>query len=411
MARFRYQAVDRAGTLREGVLEADTLEAANRQVFSMKLSTLQLDRESGPAVDISLDSLMLRLQTIKPDELILFTKQLVTTIRVGIPITQCLKTLEKQSSNRRVAAVCRQLHDDVQQGSSLTAAMGKHPQVFSRMYCSIVSAGESSGTLPEVMDRLIYLIEHEAKVRSEVRSAMRYPAMVVGALVVAFIIMIAFVIPKFVGFFSKSGLDLPWPTRACIWLSESFQQNFGLIFIVLVAIFLFYRLAMRTDSGQLVRDRFFLRIPLLNQVIIKAAMTRFASIFAILQSSGVMILDAFKILSDTVGNRAISAEFDQLGASLQEGRGIAGPLEEARYFPPLLVSMVAIGEETGQLDDMLQKISEHYDEELRYQMKKLSDAIGPLLIVSLTVVIGFFALAIYLPMWDLTQLAQQGNKF
>jgi len=136
-------------------------------------------------------------------------------------------------------------------------------------------------------------------------------------------------------------------------------------------------------------------------------MTRFASIFAILQSSGVLILESFRILSETTGNAAIARQFDKLGTSLQEGRGIAGPLQEARYFPPLLVSMVAIGEETGRLDEMLHQISTHYDEELRYQMKRLSDAIGPILIVSLTVVIGFFALAIYLPMWDLTQMAQQ----
>ncbi|HKJ90238.1 MAG TPA: type II secretion system F family protein, partial [Oceanipulchritudo sp.] len=281
-----------------------------------------------------------------------------------------------------------------------------HRNAFSPMYCSIVAAGESSGTLPEVMERLIYLIEHEAKVRGEVRSALRYPLMVMGALLIAFIIMIAFVIPKFVGFFAQSDLQLPWPTRACLWLSETFTSNFLLLSALGILLVAGYTTLLNTRTGRLARDRFLLRIPLLNQVLIKAAMTRFASIFAILQASGVMILESFRILSETVGNEAIAEEFDQLGSSLQEGRGIAGPLEEARYFPPLLVSMVAIGEETGQLDEMLQKISDHYDEELRYQMKKLSDAIGPLMIVGLTAVIGFFALAIYLPMWDLTKLAQ-----
>ena len=406
MGRFRYEAIDREGRTRKGVLEAESVAEANQMVFSMEMNTLQLSRDSGRRIDFSPAAMAMRFKHLKAEELILFTKQLVTTIRVGIPITQCLKTLETQTTSKQLRLICHQMHDDVEQGGSLSAAMAKHRNAFSPMYCSIVAAGESSGTLPEVMERLIYLIEHEAKVRGEVRSALRYPLMVMGALLIAFIIMIAFVIPKFVGFFAQSDLQLPWPTRACLWLSETFTSNFLLLSALGILLVAGYTTLLNTRTGRLARDRFLLRIPLLNQVLIKAAMTRFASIFAILQASGVMILESFRILSETVGNEAIAEEFDQLGSSLQEGRGIAGPLEEARYFPPLLVSMVAIGEETGQLDEMLQKISDHYDEELRYQMKKLSDAIGPLMIVGLTAVIGFFALAIYLPMWDLTKLAQ-----
>jgi type IV pilus assembly protein PilC len=406
MSRFRYEALDAEGRSRRGVLEAESIEEANRTVFSMNLHTLRLSREAGSGISFSFGDFLKRFHKLRTDELILFTKQLATTIRVGISITQCLKTLEVQTESKRLRAICHKLHESVEQGESLSAAMSRHREAFSPMYCSIIAAGETTGTLPEVMNRLIYLIEHEARVRSDVRTAMRYPLMVVGALLVAFVIMIAFVIPKFVGFFARSNLELPWPTRACLWLSNTFTGNLPFVILGLLVAAGAYLALNQTGSGRLARDRMLLRIPLLNQVLIKAAMTRFASIFAILQASGVMILESFRILSETVGNAAIARQFDDLGGSLQEGRGIAGPLQEARYFPPLLVSMVAIGEETGQLDEMLQKISNHYDEELRYQMKKMSDAIGPLLIVGLTAVIGFFALAIYLPMWDLTRLAQ-----
>jgi type IV pilus assembly protein PilC len=344
---------------------------------------------------------------LKSEELILFTKQLATTLRVGIPVTQGLKTLENQTSNPLLRRICRRMHADVEKGGSLSDAMQPHSQAFSRMYISIIAAGESSGNLPEVMDRLVFLIEHDTKVRSDVRNAMRYPLMVMAALVIAFVIMIAFVIPRFVSFFARSHLELPWPTKACLFLSETFVANLPFLLVGLVVAVGAWIAFRQTDRGRYLRDRFLLSIPLVREVLIKAAMTRFASIFAILQSSGVLILESFRILSETTGNAAIARQFDKLGTSLQEGRGIAGPLQEARYFPPLLVSMVAIGEETGRLDEMLHQISTHYDEELRYQMKRLSDAIGPILIVSLTVVIGFFALAIYLPMWDLTQMAQQ----
>lgn len=407
MNRYRYLALDEQGREQRGQLEAETQQAANEALFAMRLLTQKLVNE-GP-VKVREEGLDWRawFEKVRPEDLILFTKQLVTTIRVGIPIAQCLQTLSQQSDNPKLRRTCGKLERAVQEGSSLSAAMKQHPGVFSHLYCSVVAAGETSGNLPEVMDRLIYLIEHEAKVKAEVRNAMRYPVMVVAALVAAFAIMVGFVIPKFVTFFARSNLELPWPTRACLWMSDIFR-SYGLIwFVLLVVAVVGIKLLLRTYWGQLQRDRLYLQIPLVRSVLIKAAMTRFASIFAILQSSGIMVLEAFEILSQTVGNVAIAEQFKQIGASLQEGRGIAEPLRESKYFPPLLISMVAVGEETGRLDEMLQKVSEHYDEELRYTMRKLTDSIGPVLIISLAAVVGFFALAIYMPMWDLTQLAQQ----
>ena len=390
--------------MHKGRLTADTLDDAMGQIIDLNLVPIDLLR-----VGSSPGSVFSRLQThylpVPASDLIVFTKQLVTMVRVGIPMTQAFAILKDQTVQPRLRRLAGIIRDDIEAGSSLSAAAGKHSKVFSPLFCSMIEAGEASGTLPEVLDRLLYLIEHEAQVKAEIKTAMRYPFIVVGVLGVAFLVMVGFVIPRFVSFFDKQGLDLPLPTRMCITMSE-ILTGYG-VWIALGTIgsgLLFHRYFNRTDPGRLIRDRSLLAIPLIGPVLVKAAMSRFASIFAILQSSGVLVLDSLRILTETVGNAAISDEFVKVRELLEEGHGIAGPLSSSSYFPPMLVNMVKIGEESGRLDEMLRHVSEHYDVEISYTIKKMTDAIGPLLIISLTVIVGFFALAIYMPMWELTQM-------
>lgn len=404
MAVFSYQASDHTGKMHSGRLTADTLDEAMGQIADLNLVPIDLQRVGGRS-----GSVFTRLKThylpVPASDLIVFTKQLVTMVRVGIPMTQAFAILKDQTVQPRLRRLAGVIRDDIEAGSSLSAAAGKHSKVFSPLFCSMIEAGEASGTLPEVLDRLLYLIEHEAQVKAEIKTAMRYPFIVVGVLGVAFLVMVGFVIPRFVSFFAKEGLNLPLPTRICITMSE-ILTGYG-IWIALGTIgsgLLFHRYFNRTDPGRLIRDRSLLAIPLIGPVLVKAAMSRFASIFAILQSSGILVLDSLRILTETVGNAAISAEFVKVRELLEEGHGIAGPLSSSSYFPPMLVNMVKIGEESGRLDEMLRHVSEHYDVEISYTIKKMTDAIGPILIISLTVVVGFFALAIYMPMWELTQM-------
>ncbi len=404
MAVFSYQASDHTGKMHSGRLTADTLDEAMGQIADLNLVPIDLQRVGGRS-----GSVFTRLKThylpVPASDLIVFTKQLVTMVRVGIPMTQAFAILKDQTVQPRLRRLAGVIRDDIEAGSSLSAAAGKHSKVFSPLFCSMIEAGEASGTLPEVLDRLLYLIEHEAQVKAEIKTAMRYPFIVVGVLGVAFLVMVGFVIPRFVSFFAKEGLNLPLPTRICITMSE-ILTGYG-IWIALGTIgsgLLFHRYFNRTDRGRLIRDRSLLAIPLIGPVLVKAAMSRFASIFAILQSSGILVLDSLRILTETVGNAAISAEFVKVRELLEEGHGIAGPLSSSSYFPPMLVNMVKIGEESGRLDEMLRHVSEHYDVEISYTIKKMTDAIGPILIISLTVVVGFFALAIYMPMWELTQM-------
>jgi type IV pilus assembly protein PilC len=317
-----------------------------------------------------------------------------------------LEVLEHQTENPKLKNAVASMAVDIRKGTSLHEVFGKYAGIFSPLYISMIKAGESSGTLPAVLDRLIYILDHEHGVRSDIKAALQYPALVVIALGGAFIVLLTFVIPKFVDIFNKVGLDLPLPTAICLYMYRFLHDYWYLLLGGLIVVVFGLRYWFKTRSGRYVKDAFILRLPLIGNLFVKAAMSRFASIFSILQASGVTVLSALDILSGTIGNAAISREFTKLKEKIEGGRGISGPLRSAKYFTPMVVDMIAVGEESGQLEEMLQVVSVHYDDEVKYAVKKLSDAIGPFLIVGLAAVVGFFALAIYLPMWDLTKMVK-----
>jgi len=406
MPKFSYRAITDTGDTVSGRIEADSIEMVNNILSNRGYIPEKVTGESGVSAGFNLQGIKAKLTPISAPELILFTKQLKTMLRAGVPIMRLLEVLENQTENLNLRQIVQSMNQDIKEGFSLHEAFLKHPKAFSPLYCSMVKAGEASGALPDVLERLLFIIEHEHKVKSDLKAALQYPIIVLVLLVVAFIILLTFVIPKFVGIFERAGVDIPLPTQICLMMYRLLEQYWVLILFGIVAggMVLFYYL--RTEQGKFVRDSFLLKLPILGSLYVKAAMTRFASIFSILQSSGVAILDAMRILSGAIGNAAISREFNQITERLEEGRGIAGPLKSGKYFTPLVINMVAIGEESGNLEEMLHEISEHYDSELEYGMKKLADAVGPILTIGLAAVIGFFALAIFLPMWDLTKMVK-----
>jgi len=269
----------------------------------------------------------------------------------------------------------------------------------------MINAGEISGTLPDVLTRLISIIEHEAKVKQDIRSAMQYPLIVLIALSFAFVFLLTFVIPKFVTVFASAKIDLPLPTQIAMQLYHVLSDFWGILIVLVAGSIAGLHFYFKTAPGRFTKDAILLNMPLFGPLLQKSALSRFASIFSILQASGVPVMQALEVLSGTIGNMAISREFDKIREKVREGQGISGPLGAAKYFTPMVVDMVAIGEESGNLEDMLRQISIHYDDEVSYAIKRLSDLIGPILIVGLASVVGFFALAIFMPMWDLTKMA------
>ena len=406
MPKFSYQAITETGATTSGEIEAESLESANSILASRGYIPTRVKAEQAALSGLQLPKIQELLSPVKAPDLILFTKQFKTMINAGVAMISMLEILEEQTENPNLKRILGQMHQDIKEGASLYDAFSKHPKVFSPLYCSMIKAGEASGALPEVLERLIYIIDHEHQVKSDIKSAMTYPIIVVVFLFTAFLVLITQVIPKFVNIFNNAGLTLPLPTQICLLIYTFLSNYWHLIIgsVVLVGIFLFYYL--KTDQGKFARDTLLMRVPLIGPLFVKSAVSRFASIFSILQSSGVDVLDSMDILSGTIGNTAIGSELEGIKDSLAEGRGIAGPLGQAKYFTPMLINMVAIGEESGNLESLLRDVAEHYDTEVEYSMKKLSEAIGPLLTVGLAAVVGFFALAIFLPMWDLTLMAK-----
>ncbi|MGD9365990.1 MAG: type II secretion system F family protein [Desulfobacteraceae bacterium] len=406
MPIYTYQAINESGATITGTIEADSVDTATGVLVKRGLIPSKVADQKASRPLSSLISLFERFRSIKSRELILFTKQFRTMVRAGVPMMTLLHTLETQTEDPILKRTIVSMTQDVSEGSSLHDAFRRYPRIFSPLYCSMVRAGEASGALPEVLQRLIYILEHEHKMKSDIRSSLQYPVIVLSFLLVSFFVLLTYVIPKFSVIFTRAGLELPLLTRICI-VMYNFLVNYWII-VIAVAIPLIVALVsyLRTDKGRLTRDTLLLKLPLIGPLFNKAAMSRFASIFSILQSSGVDVLECMQILTGTINNEAIAREFRQITERLEEGRGISVPLRQSKYFTPIVINMVAIGEESGNLEEMLNDVSSHYDDELAYAMKRLSDAIGPMMTIGLAAVIGFFALAIYMPMWDLTRMVK-----
>ena len=405
MSTYRYEAVNDGGKTVAGLIEAESMDHANDLLGARGLTPLSMRDETAAAGRPRWDKIALLFNTVHPEELILYTKQLSTMLKAGIPILRVVDILENQSDNLRLKDISRQIGLDIRSGTTLSRSLRRHPDVFSELYCSMVQAGEASGALPQILQRLIYIITHEYQVKTEIRSVLQYPLIVLVSLITAFVGLITFVIPQFAKVYAKVKVELPFPTRVCLVLSKLFNEQWPVLLLVLLAVALAVFLILRTAPGRYAWDRLKLHLPLVGPLLLKSALSRFASIFSILQASGVGILDALKILSGTIGNAAISRELEGVQVHLEQGHGVARPLMAAKYFTPMLINMVAVGEEAGNLDEMLREVSLHYDSEVEYATRRLTTAMGPVLIVAMAFLVGFFALAVYMPMWDLAKLA------
>ena len=391
-----------------GTLEAESEDVANSIILARGLIPSKLSPVNVTAGDDWWSKIKSISNAVKLTDLIIFTKQFRSKLGAGVPMLRLLQILELQTESRGLKEAIATIVQDIRQGSSISEAFEKYPKIFSSLYCSMLKAGEISGNLPGVLDRVIYIIDHEAKVKSDIKSALRYPMIVLIALALAFVILLTFVVPQFAAIFSKSGLVLPLPTTIALLLSN-FIKSYWYVLLPFIGVIVFGLSSyFKTENGRFVRDAFLLELPIIGPLFKKAALSRFASIFAILQTSGVPFMQSLTILSATICNAAISSDFDYVRDRIEEGAGISAPLKAAKYFTPMVIDMVAIGEESGNIDEMLREITKHYDDEVEYAVKGLADAIGPILIVGLAAVVGFFALAIFLPMWDLTSMVKKG---
>jgi len=405
MTMYQFKAIDETGRPVSGEIEADSRDAALSLVAGRgMIPQTARKKSSGSDLMTYLNNLPLPGRLVKTQDLILFTKQFKTMVQAGVSIVQVFQILSDQTENPHMRKAITKMRDDIREGRSLFQAFSDHPRIFPRLYCAMIRAGEESGALPEIMDRLIYVITHEEKVKNDIQSALRYPIIVLAVLGGAFLVLLTFVVPRFVDIFEQGGVEIPLPTRICMEMYSVLSQFGGYMLLIAGVLTVAGFYYVRTDSGRRVKDRLLMRLPLIGPLLVKSAMSRFSSIFSILQSSGVGVLEALRILTDTIDNAAIAVEFKKIRNQLEEGQRISGPLRQARYFPPMVVSMVAIGEESGNLDGMLKEISNHYDAEVEYATKRLAEALGPLLMVAMSAMVGFFILAIFKPMWEMANI-------
>ncbi len=402
MPTFEYKAITQAGAEVTDVIEASDSDAVAERLEKLGYLPIKIEAKSSS----SNFQFSAKRKKLKPDQLIIFTKQLVTLLKAGVPLLTCLETLSEQAENEAVKDIINKIYVDIESGISFSEALAKHPIIFSDLYVNSIKAGEMAGALDDVLERLGDLLEHELETKSRVKTAMRYPMIVVISLVMAFVTLMLVVVPKFVLIFEKAKLELPLPTRILIGLNYIFSHYWYIILACIVLIIIGFKRYIKTEKGAFQWDKFLITVPIFGSLNLKTAMSRFTRMFETLNSSGLPILEILDIGAKTVGNIVVGKEIEKAAFGIMQGEGIAAPLSQGNIFPPMVVKMIAIGEQSGSLDDMLINISRHYDKEVDYALKNLTSMIEPILTAGLAVIVLFFALAIFLPMWDLTKMAQ-----
>jgi type IV pilus assembly protein PilC len=343
---------------------------------------------------------------IKIRDIVVFTRQFATMINAGLPLVQALGILATQTGNKALADVTRQVVYDVESGQTLADALRKHPKAFSDLYVNMVAAGEAGGILDTILVRLAQFLEKNDAIVRKVKGAMIYPAVILTVAVVAISVLLIFVIPTFQNMFASVHLDLPLPTRIVIMASNVLKNYWWAIIAVIGFTVFSINRYYKTAPGRLQIDSMLLRTPVLGDVLRKAAVSRFTRTLGTLISSGVSILDGLEITARTAGNMVIHNAVMESRASIAGGETIAAPLQKSKVFPPMVISMIAVGEQTGGLDEMLSKIADFYDDEVDAAVSALLSLMEPIMIVVLGVIVGGMVVAMYLPIFDMVNAVQ-----
>ncbi len=400
MPHFRFRAINDNGQFIEDVMEASNTGAVAEKLDSWGYVPLKIKESKESSTKLFGGS----KEKVKVDDVVLFTRQLHTLLKAGVPLLSSLEALMDQGTNVAFRNVVQDIYLTIEGGRSFSEALSLHPTVFPKLYVSSIKAGELSGQLDEVLGRMAEVLEHEKNTRDKLKSAMRYPIIVVIALVIAFVVLIVLVVPRFASMFTQLGAQLPLPTRMLIATSKFLQHDLHFISLGVFFAYVGFKRFIKTPKGRLWWDEQILKIPVFGDLMMKNALSRFSKMFETLNRSGLPILQTLEIVAETVGNEKIGQEVRKISDGVQRGEGIARPMRRSKIFPTLVVRMVAIGEQSGSMEEMLSTISNHYDLEVDYAIKNMTSMIEPMLTVVLGAFILFLALSIFLPMWNVMSL-------
>lgn len=403
---FAYRVRTRAGAEQAGSVEADSREAVAARLRQQGLVPIEITAsQKGLQKDISFPGF--GRKKVKLKEIAIFSRQFATMVNSGLSLLRALNILSEQTESKELTRVIGEVRNDVEAGSSLSAALSKSPKAFDRLYVAMVRAGETGGVLDQVLLRLAETIEGKVALRQKVRSAMTYPVVVFVMVIGIVIGMLVFVVPMFQTLYTELGGTLPLLTRMLLRISSIVTSWMGLVIVAaFIGIVVGLRRYAATERGRYQLDVLLLKMPVFGTLVHKIAIARFARTLAVLMRSGVPILQSLEIVSETVGNGVMSKAILDVQTSVKEGESIAKPLESHDVFPPMVVQMMAVGEETGALDTMLNKIAEFYEQEIEAMVESLTSLIEPLLIAFMGAVVGFMVIALYMPMFNIINLIQ-----
>jgi type IV pilus assembly protein PilC len=411
MPTFSYKALDKGGKELKGSIEATGEEAVVERLRSMGYFVTQISRSKGGVGQVDIFDLpivraigrFVSRGKVSLRHISAFSRQLATLIGAGLPLLRSLQILQEQVEDKNLKEALDGIVASVEGGSTLSEAMGKYPKIYNRLYVNMVKAGEIGGALEQVLERLAVFQEKSQAVRSKVKGAMWYPAVVISIAFSVVAVILIWVVPNFQTMFEGFGAELPGPTQMLIDVSQFLVNYWYSIPITIIGVILFFKMVSSTQQGRYILDRIMLRIPIFGTILQKSAVARFSRTFGTLLDTGVPILQTLVIVKDTAGNEVVSRAMIDIHASIRDGDTVSEPMKQFSIFPPLVVHMIAVGEETGALDKMLVKVADAYEREVDDAVDGLAKLIEPLLIVGLGGIIGTVVVALYLPIFNISQ--------
>lgn len=404
MPFFAYKGRDSNGALIQGVLESADSSALANQLVNLNITPIEIKAQAKPASSqsISFDIFEEKIETI---DVMLFSRQMYTLLKAGIPIMNALNGLQASTQNKAFATVIGNIRESLGGGRELSSALSQHPKVFSSFYINMVRVGESTGMLETVFLRLFDHLEFERFMRDQIKAALRYPAFVVIAMAIAIVIVNLFVIPAFAKVFQGFGAELPLMTRVLLAFSNFMVAAWPYLIAGAIGAAFLFRSYTATDIGKYNWDSFKLKTPIAGKIIHKSTMARFARSFALASKSGVPITNGLKLVAQTTDNDYVARKIEQMREGVERGESILRTATNSGVFNPIVLQMIAVGEESGSLDDLMQEVAEMYQRDVEYEIKTLGAQIEPVLIVFLGVMVLILALGIFLPIWDLGKVA------
>ncbi|HHP7229261.1 MAG TPA: type II secretion system F family protein [Xenococcaceae cyanobacterium] len=390
---------DSSGKVFKEKVEASSPEQARNILQNRYVAVGKITKS---ALDLDLSQLELALSKVTVKDKAILSRQFSVMVNAGVAIVRCLGILSDQAGNPKMKKALLAISGEVQQGTSLSEAMAKHPECFDDLYVNMVEAGEAGGVLDEVLERLSKLLEDIAKLQNQIKSAMTYPLTVGFFAVVAFLGMTIFLIPVFSGIFDSLGAELPALTKFMVWLSDTLRSWRAIIPIaIIIGLSFAFKTYYQTPVGRLQIDALMLKMPLMGDLNQKSAVARFCRVFGVLTRSGVPVLNCFDIVCNTIGNKVIVNAILSAKRDIQQGGMISLAIQKENVFPPLAIQMISIGEETGELDSMMSKVADFYEDEVEQAVKALTSMLEPLMMVGIAVMVGTILLSMYLPMFSI----------